>query len=99
MGLGKACLLQFVCDKENDKVKIELEVQDIQTIAEKVLETLKPYLLHKEDKTGGCNLRTITQDVSLTIYTVTIRLHAFPGPLTTTIYRDTGDSYSKHEEA
>lgn len=33
-------------------MKIELEAQDIQAIAERVLDTLKPYLLHKEDKAG-----------------------------------------------
>ncbi len=33
-------------------MKIELEAQDIQGIAEKVVEMLKPHLLHKEDKTG-----------------------------------------------
>ena len=33
-------------------MKIELEQSDIQAIAEKVLDIVKPYLLHREDKTG-----------------------------------------------
>ena len=33
-------------------MKIELEQSDIHAVAEKVLDILKPYLLHKEDRTG-----------------------------------------------